>query len=560
MTAGSGLEKDSSAPEKDSSALETDSSALGLGQETALCSMRAARALAVLTGLLYFFAFPGIDIWPLAFVAWVPLLVAMRGRSWWQTTQLAWISGFTMTFVGFYWMLEMLQTFSGFSAPVCVLFMALLAVYQGGRIALMGFIYGKALSLGYWRGPCFAVAFAVSEHLYPLLFPWYFGATVHQVPLLTQVADLGNPIVVGLVLSGVNYALTELLIAYRLKQRMRWRLLGVHAGVLALTLVYGALRLSQVDEQIARADKGRVGIVQANMGLMAKRQNRREGLRRHVELSEQLKQAGPLDLIAWSETAVAGAVAESKAEKVYGRMFTRQLATPVLFGALLTRKVDDARGRTYFNAALMSDAEGKIVGRYDKHKLLAFGEYLPLGEYFPILYQWSPNTGKFTPGDTVEPLPASGRNISAHICYEDVLPGFINGMFNTESDVDLIVNLTNDAWYGDTTQPWIHLALATFRAIEHRRYLVRSTNSGVSAFVDAAGRVVQHTEPFEQVAVAHEVAYLTGGTPYEAYGNLPWWLLTAVAGVVCFVPRRKLPWLAGAEASSAGATQPINRG
>jgi apolipoprotein N-acyltransferase len=207
---------------------------------------------------------------------------------------------------------------------------------------------------------------------------------------------------------------------------------------------------------------------------------------------------------------------------------------------LLLRDVADARGTTLFNSALLTDQRGDVVGRYDKQALLAFGEYLPLGQTFPILYEWSPNTGAFTPGTSIEPLPLGERKLSVHICYEDVLPSFINRMVRTER-ADLLVNITNDAWYGDTTQPWIHLALAKFRAIEHRRFFVRSTNSGVSAFIDAGGRVLSHTNTFERAALSHEVAYLsTGPTPYELYGDLPWWACSAVIGYFCLRPRQRL--------------------
>jgi apolipoprotein N-acyltransferase len=187
----------------------------------------------------------------------------------------------------------------------------------------------------------------------------------------------------------------------------------------------------------------------------------------------------------------------------------------------------------------MSNAQGDVVGRYDKQALLAFGEYLPLGETFPILYEWSPNTGAFTPGKSFESLPLGERKVSAHICYEDVLPSFVNTLVR-QGDADLLVNLTNDAWYGDTTEPWIHLALATFRAIEHRRFLVRSTNSGVSAFIDPGGRVLSHTQPFEKTTLSHEVAYLhPERTPYELYGDVPWWTCAVVLGFLCLRPRRQ---------------------
>jgi apolipoprotein N-acyltransferase len=497
----------------------------------------AARGLAVATGLLYFLAFPGIDAWPLAFAVWVPLLVALRGRSVRAQAGLAWIAGVTMTFVGFYWMLGMLQTFSGFPAALCVVFMLLLALYQGGRIGLFGFLYARATSLGWWRGPCFALAFAASELIYPLLFPWYFGAVVHQLPVLTQLAELGSPIAVGLVIALVNFTLAELLIAQIEHRPKPWRLAALQAGLLAISAGYGVLRLGEIDRLVAQAPKGRVGVVQANMGLMEKRADRSEGLRRHLELSERLVAEGPLDLIVWSETSVAGGVYEHDAEAVYRMLFTERLKVPVLFGALLMRDVSDARRRTLFNSALMSDGRGSITGRYDKHALLAFGEYLPLGSTFPILYEWSPNTGAFTPGTTLTPLPVGEHRVSAHICYEDVLPGFVNDLVRG-SGADLLVNITNDAWYGDTTQPWIHLALATFRAIEHRRFLVRSTNSGVSAFVDPAGRVLAHTATFERAALSHEVAYLKPArTPYELYGDAPWWACTFVIGALCLVQR-----------------------
>jgi len=151
---------------------------------------RPAYALSVLSGFLYFVAFPGIDVWPVAFVALVPLIVALRDQPTRRATGLGWAAGFTMTMAGFYWLLEMLRTFSGFPTVVCIGFMAILCAYQGGRIALMGWLYGRATVRGWPAAPVFACAFVASELLYPLLFPWYFGATVHQVPALTQIADL----------------------------------------------------------------------------------------------------------------------------------------------------------------------------------------------------------------------------------------------------------------------------------------------------------------------------------------------------------------------------------
>src|SRR3954467_14224692 len=141
---------------------------------------RPAYLLAFLTGFLYFLAFPGIDIWPLSLVALVPLILALRGQTPRRALGLGWTAGFTMTMFGFYWLLSMLQSFSGFPLPLCFLFMAILCSYQAGRIALCGFLYGRAERRG-WPAPIvFALAFVASELVFPLLFPWYYGATVHN--------------------------------------------------------------------------------------------------------------------------------------------------------------------------------------------------------------------------------------------------------------------------------------------------------------------------------------------------------------------------------------------
>ncbi len=501
---------------------------------------RAAYALAFLCGLLYFVSFPGIDIWPLSFVTLAPLIVAMRGQRPRRAAGLGWLAGFTMTMFGFYWLLPMLEHFSGFSAPLCLLFMAILCGYQSGRIGLMGWLYARAEGRGWPPGPVFALAFIASELTYPLLFTWYFGATVHQVPALVQVAELGGPIAVALPIVAANLALAELVIARLEKRRVRWKIAGALAAVPVLSAIYGAIRIPMVDAAVARAPKARVGVVQANMSLMAKREDTSEGLRRHMELTNELEHEGKLDLVVWSETSVMRAVDEKIAPLIYRLQFTSRLGVPAIFGGVLVREVNDARRYVLFNSALASDKSGEIVGRYDKQFLLAFGEYLPFGGVFPKLYEWSPNSGRFTPGKSFKPLPVDGHEAGVFICYEDISPEFVNKIVHA-GDPDLLVNMTNDAWFGDSTEPWIHLALAEFRAVEHRRYLVRSTNSGVSAFVDPVGRVVAHTQTFKQQALAHQIAWLKPTTPYELYGDIPWWLATAVIALGAFVrrPERK---------------------
>jgi apolipoprotein N-acyltransferase len=490
--------------------------------------MRRPALLAVLSGFLYFLAFPGVDLWPLAFVALVPLAIALRGQTPRRAAFIGWLAGFTMTMAGFYWLLEMLETFSGFPLPLCILFMAILCAYQAGRIALLGFLSARAESKGWPPGLAFGLGFVASEQAFPLLFPWSYAATVHGLPVLVQLAELGGPILVALPLVCVNLAVVELVVARREARAIRTRSVVALALMPAVAAIYGVVRISSVDARVKDAPKGRVGIVQANMSLFGKRRDREEGLKRHLVLTHELAKTGPLDLVVWSETSVMGAVDESALDVAIPARFAREIGVPALFGAVLSRPVDDERERVFFNSAILTNERGDVKGRYDKQFLLAFGEYLPLGNTFPVLYRMSPNSGRFTPGTSLEPLADGQHQIATFICYEDIVPSFVNGIVNN-GDPDLLANLTNDAWFGDTTEPWIHLSLAKLRAVEHRRYFVRSTNSGVSALIDPVGRVVAHTKTFEAKAIDGTVAWLRGTTLYGILGDGPFWLATLVA-------------------------------
>jgi apolipoprotein N-acyltransferase len=217
----------------------------------------------------------------------------------------------------------------------------------------------------------------------------------------------------------------------------------------------------------------------------------------------------------------------------------------------------------FFNTALATNVAGELTGRYDKQFLLAFGEYLPLGDTFPIMYKWSPHSGRFSPGTSLEPVTieigTAKHPVSVLICYEDILPGFTNRAVS-HANPELLVNMTNDAWFGNTTEPWEHLALAKFRAIEHRRYLVRSTNSGVSAIIDPMGGIVPGTlsTPFEEEAHEGTIRWLRGSTVYEILGDGPWYLVAVGSVVAAFRSRRGRP--SGPDGKLERSTKPTESG
>ncbi|MFO0756902.1 MAG: apolipoprotein N-acyltransferase [Byssovorax sp.] len=503
---------------------------------------KIAYPLALLCGFLYFLAFPGVDLWPLSFVALAPLIIALRGQSPRRGLALGWLAGFTMTMTGFYWLLEMLKVFSGFPLPLCLLFMAILCAYQAGRIALCGWLYARAERRGWPAAPVFAAAFVVSELVFPLLFPWYYAATLHNMPALLQAADIGGPYLVGALLCAVNLAVAELVLFKREERALDRRLLAAGGAALLFSIVYGVIQVRRTDAKAAIAEPVKVGIIQANQSLF----QRNTALRVHVDRTKELKRQGA-DLVIWSEGGSATVQRESDHEiETQKRLALKTLGVPTVVGTLLSRQAKPQN--IHFNTALMVNQEGAVVGRYDKEFLLAFGEYIPFGDTFPILYQWSPNSSRFSPGTSVDPLPLGDHKLSALICYEDILPGFVNRVVQ-RADPDLLVNLTNDAWFGDSTEPFIHFALAKLRAVEHRRYLVRATNSGLSGIIDPVGRTILHGSTFKEESLLGEARYMRATTVYEILGDYPYYALTVAMLWMAFRPR----WQKGAKPGATAA-------
>jgi apolipoprotein N-acyltransferase len=515
------------------------------GAPKPLLGTKLAFAGAALSGVLYWAAFAGVDVWPFAFVAFGPLWISMRGQTPKRALQLGLLAGTTMNVLGFYWLLVMLQMFSGFPTAACIFFLLVVCSYQGMRIGVMGWLYGRAEARGWPALPAFFGAFVASELAYPLLFPWYYAATVHKVPAVTQVAELGGPILVGLVLLCANVALFEPLLA-RCERRPVDRVrVGACFAAVAVALLFGFVRIPQVDARVAAAEPVKVGIVQGNMGLLAKREDPSEGLRRHLQTSAELKKRGA-DFVVWSESSVTMPMHEDLAPQMLKTRVGSRLDLPAIFGAVMYNRKD--KRELWYNVAVSTDRAGTVNARYDKEYLLQFGEHLPFSETFPILNEWSPNSGRFTPGTKLDPLTVdlgvAKHQVAVLICYEDIIPAFTNAISRATSP-ELLVNITNDAWFGATTEPWEHLALAELRAVEHRKFLIRSTNSGVSAVVDPVGRLLANTQVRDVQGGSYPsadsllatVRWMNDGkvTIYERLGDAPWWIIAALALAAAFV-------------------------
>jgi apolipoprotein N-acyltransferase len=159
--------------------------------------------------------------------------------------------------------------------------------------------------------------------------------------------------------------------------------------------------------------------------------------------------------------------------------------------------------------------------------LVPFGEYIPSGDTFTWLYSWSPYTSRFSPGENEEPLQFGRHLISVNICYEDIFPGHIRVLMNGgryHRIPEAMFNLTDDSWYGNTVEPMEHLALASFRSIEHRRSLVRATNTGISAIVNPGGRIDHHLGQWTKGTLVGQIPMMHGRTVYAVMGDWLGWL------------------------------------
>jgi len=484
----------------------------------------------VVSGVLLFVGYVGFDQFYLEWIFLVPLLWAVRDQGAKRAFLLGWLAGVVGHGGGFYWVIQMFQEFAGVPWPLAALGLLLLAAANG--IVVAGWAWATRLITRHtgwsvvWVAP---VVWTTLEKLWPEIFPNYLGASQYLLSPLTQIAELTGILGVSFLVVFINATVYALIEARLERRALPWRSAAALAGVLALVLSYGELRIHALEREAAAAEKLTVGLVQSNRGAADNHLGPEITLLENQQMSKSLATAGKApDLIVWPE-GVCSLELPSREGQLPASLFGDP-GTAMLVGACL--KLPDGGGARYSNSALLTDASGRILGSYDKSVLVPFGEYIPLGDLFPILYSWSPYTGRFTPGASVEPLMLGRHPLSVSICYEDIFPGQIRKLMKGGGErriPEALFNLTNDSWYGNSSEPMEHLALASFRSIENRRALVRVTNTGVSAFVDPVGRVTSRTGVWTREVLVDSIPLMKGRTPYQYLGDWIGWLCAALS-------------------------------
>ncbi len=519
-----------------------------------------AALASLLAGCLLFLSSPPHDLWPLTWVGLVPTLWAvMRAPTHRRAFLHGLLTGAVISAGGFPWIVGLLHRFAGLPLIAALPVFLLFCLAQGAVFGLFAWLLRVVVART--RLP-FALAVPLVlvplEMVYPFLLPWYFAIAQAWVLPVIQLAEITGPLGVTFCLAMVNGVIYDLLDA-RIEARPlpRRPLLGA-ALTMAVVLAFGLLRIHQIDARWAAAPKLRVGIVQPNIRYdlkpqadpqdraagAAEEQLLAENNRKHQEASARLEAQGA-ELIVWPESSYPYELPHlaEPVENLDVRL-RGSFHAPLLFGAV----THDRERKVWFNSALLLDRRGQLSAPYDKIFLLVFGEYIPLADTFPALEDLFPDMAPFARGrgPTTFSLPdarapGGAWRLGPLICDEDILQRFGTDVGRLHPHV--FVNLTNDAWFGAGGEPWQHLALAVFRAVEHRTGMVRATQTGVSSFLDATGRLRKHLDvrdPPEEGSIPadialDEVAMLEGGhTVYAGIGSL--WghvdLLGLLLGVV----------------------------
>jgi apolipoprotein N-acyltransferase len=460
-------------------------------------------AAGALGGALWFLSCADFDVWPLAWVAMIPIFWAMEDKRPRAALYYAWVAGLVANAGGFYWIVGLLMRFARLPYVAAIPLYLLLCAYQAVVFALFGYcvnLVRRRQDVGLlWLAPVIMVAL---ELVVPFVFPWYLAITQAWVVPVIQIADVTGPLGVTFLLIMINAALYEVITAAVRKKRIPWLRASVAFGILAVCLVYGQVRIYQTRARQRKAPKVKIGVVQANIGITLKGRSgfRKRQLQIHQELSRQLEKMGA-ELLVWPESSypyyLPRAFEHDQDLPVHARV-QQGFKLPIIFGSVTVAwPKGKAQPERVYNTALILDADGKRGELYDKKWLLIFGEYIPFYKELKFMQKWfrRRRMSNFDRGtrSTVYKFQHRGKTyrLAPMICYEDIIPSF--GRDLARFKPHMFVNVTNDAWFGDTSEPYEHMALAVYRTVEHRIAMVRSVNTGVSAFIDATGKVIMQS-------------------------------------------------------------------
>jgi apolipoprotein N-acyltransferase len=484
--------------------------------------------LALLTSALLWAASPGIPALPqLAWLALVPLFWSLNNQSPRRAALLGLICGLAYYLPLLYWIVIVLANFGEVPLPIAVLALFLLALYMSGYLALFAFLCAKTrgrIPLLIFAPACWVALDLIRGMLFTG-FPWLdLAYTQYNLPQFIQVADLAGHHGLTFLLILANVLIFTLAASLtRREATSPPALIGGAAILLLLASGYSLWRMHTLPAIIHQAEQMEVAAVQGNIPQDQKWQPafQRETIDTYLRLSGEIFIDRRPQLIVWPETALPFYPYEHPFFlRLHGEL-TGPHQTYLLTGAPHREKSSSTEPLIYSNSAFLLSPDGQVTGRYDKQHLVPFGEYIPFRRILGFASPLVETLGAFTPGRTNPPLSCQNSRIGVLICFESIFPGISRRQ--AKDGANLLVNITNDAWFGKSSAPWQHLAMGVFRAVETRKTLVRAANTGISAFIDPLGRIQGASPLFAEYARSQPVALLDGLTCYVRWGHLfPW--------------------------------------
>jgi len=485
--------------------------------------------IAAISGLLLTAAFPKIGLDWLAWFALVPLLYALKDQPAGAGFRLGFITGLVHFLTLLYWLVPVMRTYGYLPAYLSVLILLLLAAFLALFVASFAAILSKVGKNSVRCLVMIPLLWVALEYLRSFLFsgfPWeLLGYSQFNRLQLIQISDILGVYGLSALIAFVNGAdfITLLYLTKRrwldaeiTKRLVTGAVIALILGI-ALSWSYGHWRLKKIDHLIAISPKTRVAVVQGNIDQAVKWDPafQIDTVKKYNRLSASITKQRP-DLIVWPESATPFYFLYDikPTELVFEGI--RQTTADYLIGSPSFKQTGDVV--RYFNSAYLISPLTKHMSKYDKTHLVPFGEYVPLKKWLPFLGKIVAQVGDFKAGKEGKTLPWKTEQVGVQICYEIIFPRLSRAM--ARNNASLLINITNDAWFGKTSGPYQHFSMTVFRAVENRRALVRSANTGISGFIDPAGRVLASTPLLQDAVLARSIPLLKTKTVYTRIGDL----------------------------------------
>ena len=505
-----------------------------------LTSDRLNIVLAVLSGLLLTGSFPKIEIEWLSWFALVPLLYALKGLSPKDSFRIGFIAGLSHFISLLYWLLPVMRTYGYLPWYLSIALLFLLSAVLALFIALFSMIL-----TGLSKKPIHFLAimptvWVAMEYIRSFIFsgfPWeLLGYSQYGRLQLIQISDIFGVYGVSFLIALSN---TSILITLLYFTKRRWQNYEISRQLTALSIiafalgmgltwVYGFWRLNTIDRLITASPKTQITVVQGNIEQQLKWDLAYQvsTVNKYNRLSLSAMPDNP-DLVIWPESATPFYFLYEIDPSEMVMEGIRRVNTEFLFGSpSFVRKDNIVK---YYVSAYLVSPQDKTISRYDKVHLVPYGEYVPFKKWLPFLGKFVVQAGDFAPGEKGKPIPWKDGGLGVQICYEIIFPELSRAM--VKNNATLLINITNDAWFGKTSGPYQHFSMTVFRAVENRRALARSANTGISGFIDPAGRILASTPLLEEAVITQSLPLINEKSLYTRFGD--WFAQICLTVVLC---------------------------